>query len=87
LLLDEEPASGTAPEVVAFGGNAALLFLIGNTYTNYLLDDAERATELRALDRLLRAVPVAALRRPSGGVASPDETARAVEAWSRRLTT
>jgi len=62
LLADRDPAAG-GPRIEALGGHEALMGLVGNTYTNYLLDKPMRARELDALSRLAsstrirRAVP------------------------------
>jgi hypothetical protein len=47
-----------APRVVELSRREALLELVQNTYMNYLLDRAQRATEFDVLTRLVSRVPV-----------------------------
>jgi hypothetical protein len=58
LLLFGPRESGTAPRLDPLVGGEALLSLVANSYTNYLLDDAERAAELQAVGRLAASVPI-----------------------------
>jgi len=68
LLADRDPAAG-GPRIDAIGGHEALMGLVANTYTTYLLDKPMRARELDALSRLAastrirRAVPSAEFER------------------------
>lgn len=57
-LLGQRTGESDAPRVEALGPRAALLELVQNTYTNYLLDRPQRATEFDALSRLVQRVPV-----------------------------
>lgn len=58
LLFAPRVADADAPRVERCAGGEALLGLVSNSYANYLLDDRERAEELRAVGRLAAAVPV-----------------------------
>lgn len=58
LLLFGPRESGNAPRIDPLGGGEALLGLVANSYANYLLDDAERGAELRAVGRLAATVPI-----------------------------
>jgi hypothetical protein len=51
-------ARETAPRVEAVSPREALLFLVQNTYMNWLLDREQRAAEFDALARLVQRVPV-----------------------------
>ncbi|MBC8023459.1 MAG: hypothetical protein H7Y14_10095 [Burkholderiales bacterium] len=57
LVADRDPAAG-GPRVEDVGGRDALIGLVANTYTTYLLDKDMRAREFEVLGRLSRAVPV-----------------------------
>ncbi len=57
LIADRDPAAG-GPRVDAVEGRDALIGLVANTYTTYLLDKEMRAREFGVLARLSRAVPV-----------------------------
>lgn len=57
LLLDERRAEGP-PVWVPMRGADAIMALVGNSYTNYLLDAEGRATELRAIGRLVGRVAI-----------------------------
>jgi len=68
LLADRDPGRG-APRIEPIGGHEALMGLVANTYTTYLLDKPMRARELDALSRLAastrirRAIPAAEFAR------------------------
>lgn len=57
-ILGERCDRPTAPYVEAVSSNEALMSLVANTYTSYLLDKAMRAREFRTLGRVLKRVPV-----------------------------
>jgi len=68
-LLADRDAAAAGPRIEALGGHEALMGLVGNTYTNYLLDKSMRARELDELSRLAastrirRAVPAVEFAR------------------------
>jgi len=57
-LLAGRRAEATAPRLEAIAPQRALLELIANTYTNYLLDKSRRQQEFASLSRLVQRVPV-----------------------------
>jgi hypothetical protein len=62
FILGEREGQLTAHEIEKIPRAEALVHLAGNTYVNYLLDRTMREQEFDALGRLVRAVPVRALR-------------------------
>lgn len=54
FLLAPRSEDPRAPYVEALGRGDAFMQLVANTYANYLLDDAMRGHEMRALDAVLR---------------------------------
>ncbi len=54
FLMAPRAADERAPFVEAVRPSEAFMALVANTYANYLLDDAMRGQEMRALDALLR---------------------------------
>jgi len=84
LLLSARADEDTAPRIESCRGTDAILGLVANTYTNYLLDDAERGEELRAVGRLVSDVPVQRLT-PHADTALVEALARCVEEWALSL--
>ncbi|MGH9739879.1 MAG: hypothetical protein ACRD4X_15025 [Candidatus Acidiferrales bacterium] len=62
FLLGERMDSISAPLAESLEKREALMWLVGNTYSNLLLDEQMRAREFALLGRLLAAVPVRRLR-------------------------
>ncbi|MGH9686897.1 MAG: hypothetical protein ACRD5K_07395 [Candidatus Acidiferrales bacterium] len=58
FLLDERTDSASAPLVDGLEKREALMWLVGNTYSNLLLDEPMRGREFALLGRLVAAVPV-----------------------------
>jgi len=58
LMLDARVEEPTAPRVEPVRGGEALLGLVVHSYANYLLEEPERAAELRSVGRLVAQVPV-----------------------------
>lgn len=84
LLLGPRSEGEPAPRIEGCGGAEAILGLVANTYTNYLLGDAERAEELRAVGRLVSRVPVRRLT-PHTDPSRIESLARCVEDWAGTL--
>jgi hypothetical protein len=59
-----EDSRGAAPFVRSITESEALLFLVGNTYANYMLTPDQRAHELRSLSGLIEDVDVRVLALP-----------------------
>lgn len=57
-LLGERRSESGAPRIEAVTAAAALLYLVQNTYMNWVLDKQQRAAEFDALSRLVRTVAV-----------------------------
>jgi hypothetical protein len=62
-VLGPESDAGSVPPVERISGQQAVLALVGNTYTNLLLDKGMRAHEFDVVCRLLADVPVRRIRR------------------------
>jgi hypothetical protein len=62
FLLEERSSNLKAPFLESIDKREALMWLVGNTYANLLLDDEMRALEFAFLGRLLNSVPVKRLR-------------------------
>lgn len=62
VVIGDPRAEGQPSAIVPIGGRDAIIALLANTYTNYLLDDRQRADELRAIGALAGAVRVARLQ-------------------------
>lgn len=62
FLLGERTDSVSAPLAESLEKREALMWLVGNTYSNLLLDEQMRAKEFALLGRLLAAVPIRRLR-------------------------
>lgn len=71
LLLAEREPGPAAPRIEPLGGSEVLLQLVGNTYTNYLLDAEARAAELQAVGALASAIPVRRLVPREGTAGLP----------------
>jgi hypothetical protein len=62
--LSERGAMGADQRVEAMSPREALLDLVGNSYANYLLDDAQRAAEFAVLGRVAARVPMMRVNAP-----------------------
>lgn len=62
FLLQERSGEAAAPLVEPIDKREALMWLVGNTYGNLLLDDEMRAREFAVLGRLVNGLPVKRLR-------------------------
>jgi hypothetical protein len=67
VFIGDPVADPSASTMESVGGRDAILGLVENTYTNYLLDDAQRADEMRAIGALVGAVRIARLRPAHDG--------------------
>jgi hypothetical protein len=92
FVLAERSGDPRAPFAAPMGGADALMAIVSNTYANYLLDDAMRADEMRALGaalrgrRVFRLVPhedpsrlgalLACIRAAVRDASSPDDDSR-----------
>ncbi|MCE9601020.1 MAG: hypothetical protein K8S21_02240 [Gemmatimonadetes bacterium] len=84
LLLGPRSEEASAPRIESCGGAEAIIGLVANTYTNYLLDDVERAQELRAVGGLVRHVPVMRIT-PHADPERIGSLAGCVEEWAESL--
>ncbi|MBN2574777.1 MAG: hypothetical protein JXP73_09450 [Deltaproteobacteria bacterium] len=66
-----ERIPGEAPSIRGLGQREALLVLLANSYTSYLLDQGMRAREFGVLGRLVRTVPVRQVSLPEDLSAAP----------------
>jgi hypothetical protein len=64
-VLGERDAVAEVPVLETLSGCEALMHLVGNTYVNYLLDDAARGRDFEVLSRLVAQVPVRSVRTSS----------------------
>lgn len=62
FLLEERSADASAPFIEHMEQRQALMWLVGNTYANLLLDERMRAEEFALLGRLLGSVPARRVR-------------------------
>jgi hypothetical protein len=62
--LSERGATGADQRVEAMSPRDALLDLVGNSYANYLLDDAQRAAEFAVLGQVAAQVPMMRVSAP-----------------------
>ncbi len=85
LLLGPRADEASAPRIEDCSGTEGILGLVANTYTNYLLGDAERMEELRAVGRLVSHVPVRRLT-PHADPSRIEALARCVQDWEEQLT-
>ena len=65
-VLSERSSNSASPFIEELDIQSALITLIANTYTNYLLDKSRRAGEFELLDRVIRNVPLRKLTARSG---------------------
>lgn len=82
LLLEERRGAGPAAATPVRGADA-IMGLVGNSYTNYLLDAAGRAVELQAIGRLVVQVPTWRFSA-SEGPGQLEATVRVIEELARR---
>jgi len=68
-LLGRRQATWASPVVEAMAGGDALLWLVANTYMNYLLDRHMRSLEFDLLSRLVARIPVRRVRPPADATA------------------
>lgn len=85
FLLGERTDSVSAPLAESLEKREALMWLVGNTYSNLLLDEQMRAKEFALLGRLLGTVPIRRLR-PHTDVSRIGPLCVLVESELARLT-
>jgi len=68
-LLGPRQAALGSPVVEAMPGGDALLWLVANTYMNYLLDRHMRSLEFDLLSRVVARIPVRRVRPPADATA------------------
>lgn len=68
-LLGPRRAALASPVVEAMAGSDTLLWLVANTYMNYLLDRNMRSLEFDLLSRLVARIPVRRVRPPADATA------------------
>lgn len=83
-VLGERSAKGMRIELL--GPREAVMALIANTYTSYLLDRAMRANEFNVLHRLVGKVPVLRVSPCEGFAGLPKLCALIAEDFRRRMT-
>ncbi len=83
-LLNPRSDDPAAPYIEAVPGQEALMSLVANTYTNYLLDQEMRAREFDLLGRLIANVPVRRITPHSDPARLPDLCRTILDDFQRR---